>query len=231
MMIRRSTWFLLVVLAVAIGAAFYLNNRKTQQAAAATPTNAAGTTGSSTVLFSAAEGTPTDLKIQDTTGKSVEVARNGTGVWVLKAPTQAPADQASAEAAVTQLSSLRVISSVQLGFEIVGLDKPSYTMTATFSGGKSHTLKVGAETPIQDGYYTSLDGGPVRIVDKQGLDALVQLLAQPPYAVTLTPAVTVTIPAASATAAPESTATLSGSAVPEASGTPATTAPPATPTP
>ncbi len=205
-MIRRSTWIVVVLALALVAFAFYWNQRKAQQAASVTPTAVAGASGASTPLFGSAEGTPTDIKIQDSTGKSVEIARNDSGVWVLKAPTDAPADQGSAEAAATQLAALRVISSVQLGLDVVGLDKPSYTIIVT-SGGKKHTLAVGAETPIQDGYYTSLDGGPIRIVDKQGLDALFPMLSQPPYAATLTPAVTPTEPAPTVTMTPGVTET------------------------
>ena len=188
-MIRRNTWVLIVILLVLVGFSFYLKNRKSQQAAAATPTAAAGTPQS---LFAAAEGQPTDISVKDSTGKLVEIARNSAGKWVFKAPTDAEASQADAEAAATQVTSLKVLSSVPLGFDVVGLDKPSYTMSFVFSNGKSHTLAVGAETPIQDGYYASLDAGPVHIVDKQGIDALTQLLSQPPYAVTPTPPITLT---------------------------------------
>lgn len=219
-MICRSTWILLVLLVALVGFAFYLTDRKAKQQASTTPTAAPGSASSSAVLFSSAEGTPSDIKLQDLTGKSVDVARNESGVWVLKAPTDAPADQASAEAAATQVSSLRVLSSVQLGFDIVGLDKPSYTAKLTFSGGKTHALAIGAQTPIQDGYYTSLDGGPVRIVDKQGIDALLQLLTQPPYVATLTPAVTATETAAAVTATPAASDTPSAATAPAATSTP-----------
>jgi hypothetical protein len=205
-MIRRSTWIVIVLALALVAFAYYWNQRKAQQAASATPTPAAGVSGSSTLLFGADEGTPSDIKLQDSTGKAVEITRNDKGVWALKAPTDAPADQASAEAAATQLAALRVISSVQLGLEVVGLDKPAYTIIVT-SGAKSHTLAVGAETPIQDGYYTSLDGGPVRIVDKQGLDALFPMLSQPPYAMTATPEVTPTEPAPAMTDTPVPTET------------------------
>jgi hypothetical protein len=205
-MIRRSTWIVIVLALALVAFAYYWNHRKAQQASSATPTAVAGVSGSSTLLFGADEGTPSDIKLQDSTGKSVEIARNDKGVWVLKAPTDAPADQASAEAAATQLAALRVISSVQLGLDVVGLNKPAYTIIVT-SGGKNHTLAVGAETPIQDGYYTSLDGGPVRIVDKQGLEALFPMLSQPPYAVTPTSEVEPTVPAPATTETPAPTDT------------------------
>ncbi len=227
-MIRRNTWILLVILIALVGFAFYLSQRKSQQAANATPTAASGA-ATGKPLFPAADGNPTDLTVKDTTGKAVEVARNESGQWVLKAPIDAPANQGAAEAAATQLTSLRVLSNPQLGFDVVGLTQPEYTISVKFSAGKSHTLAVGAVTPIQDGYYTSLDGGAVQIVDKQGLDALVQLLSQPPYATTPTPPVAISPTATLAPATP--TAEITGtSPAPVATDTPAATAP-TTPTP
>ncbi len=228
-MIRRNTWILLVLLAALVGFAFYYTNRKAQQAAAVTPT---AEVSASKPLFDVAEGQVTDLKVEDTTGNSVEVKRNAAGEWVLNAPTEAPADQGAAEAAATQVTSLQVISSVQLGLELVGLDKPAYTMTFTFSSKKTHKLEVGALTPIQDGYYTTLDGGPVRIVDKQGIDALVELLSKPPYAVTATPEVTSTTEPPAAPAQTE-TPTVGATAVGATPGTPVptTTTTEASPTP
>ncbi|HTP00048.1 MAG TPA: DUF4340 domain-containing protein [Anaerolineales bacterium] len=196
-MIRRSTWVVLLLLLALVAFAFYWNNRKTKLAASATPTPDAGASASSKLMFSAAEGAPSDIRIQDSTGQSVEIARNGAGAWVLKAPAAGQADQAAAEAAATQLSALRIISSVQLGLDVVGLEKPAYIIVVTTGDGKSHTLNVGAQTPIEDGYYATLDGGPVQIVDKQGLDALLPLVAQPPYAATPTAVVTATAVATS----------------------------------
>jgi hypothetical protein len=188
-MIRRTTWILLFLLVVVIAGALYINDRKAKQAASATPT--AGE-GASVPLFSPSTGAPTDITVKDTTGKAVEVARNDSNTWVLKAPTSASADQAAAEAAATQVTSLRVLSSVQLDLNVVGLDKPAYTLAFTFQDGTKHTLSVGSVTPIQDGYYASLDSGPIKIVDKPGLDALIGLLTKPPYAATPTPPITET---------------------------------------
>ncbi len=221
-MIRRNTWILLVLLAIVIGAAYYLNNRKSQQASA-TPTAGAEGSSGSLPLFSTSAGSPTDITVKDTTGKTVEIARNGSGAWVLKAPTSAQADQAAAEAAATQVTSLRVLSTVQLDLNVVGLDKPAYIMAFTFTDGSKHTLNVGSETPIQDGYYTSLDNGPIKVVDKPGIDALVQLLSQPPYVATPVPPVTLTPTAETPTVQPTDT--------PIATGSPAPTSSVAAPTP
>ncbi len=230
-MIRRNTWFLLLILVALGGFAFYLGQHKAQQTASATPTAASGAAGSAP-LFASSDGNPTDIGIKDTTGKAVDVARNESGAWVLQAPTDAAANQASAEAAATQLTSLRVLASPQLGFDVVGLTQPAYMISVKFSSGKSHTLAVGAVTPIQDGYYTSLDGGTVRIVDKQGLDAIVQLLAQPPYATTPTPPVAIATTTTPVPASPTPQASESPvSPVPTETPGATAPAPSATPTP
>src|SRR5512143_109837 len=102
-MIRRNTWLLIVILLAVVAFSFYLNNRKQQEAAAATPTAAQAP---SSTLFAPDEGQPTDISVKDSTGKLVEFARNSSGKWVLKAPTDAEANQGAAEAAATQVTSL-----------------------------------------------------------------------------------------------------------------------------
>ncbi len=223
-MIRRNTWILLVLLVALVGFFFYLKNHKAQEASA-TPTPGTGA-AAETPLFSASAGAPTDITVKDTTGNAVEIARNETGAWVLKAPKNAPADQGSAEAAASQVTALRVLSSVQLDPSLVGLQKPLYIMSFKFTDGSSHTLNVGDLTPIQDGYYTTLDGGSVKVVDKAGLDALIQLLKLPPFVATETPAVALTPPPPSETP----TAVLTATPAP-ATDTPAATAPAPTATP
>jgi hypothetical protein len=50
-------------------------------------------------------------------------------------------------------------------------------------------LRVGQTTPTGSGYYVNLGGEVVHIVSKPGIDALLVLLSNPPYAFTdlLTP--------------------------------------------
>jgi hypothetical protein len=209
-MVRRNTWIILIVLVGLIGFSFYLGQSKAKQAAAATPTSGP------TALFDPSFGSPTDIRIANSSGDVVQIARDQSGKWVLKAPTAADANQASAEAAATQVGALRVLSSVDLGPDVIGLDIPSFTITVTYNGGKTHTLLVGSETPIQNGYYAQLDGGHNQVVDKAGVDALTGLLSKPPYLATLTPV-------ASATPTPEpATPTVAASATepPTATGTP-----------
>jgi hypothetical protein len=181
-MIRRNTWILIVILAALVGLGYYLKDQKAKTEAKATPTLG------SLVLFNSSEGQPGDIKIEDSSGNSVEVLKNSNNVWVVKAPKEAAADQASVEAAATQVGTLHILSNVLLGPDVVGLDKPSYIITITFPGNKTHKLTVGSATPIQDGYYSQMDGGKIQIIGKDGIDALLALLNTPPYLATATPA-------------------------------------------
>lgn len=212
-MIRRSTWIVLVVLAALVAFSIYLTNQKSKDASLPTPTEG------SAPLFPTSDGSPTDIKISAAVGNLVEIGRDQTGNWVIKSPVSVAADQAGAEAAATQVTGLRVLSDVQLGLDVVGLDKPSDTLTVTFSSGKTHTLLIGAVTPIQNGYYCQLDGGPVVVADKPGMDALLGLLTSPPYAATLTPAASSTPLPATASDTPGPTAAPAATSTPAATGT------------
>src|SRR5271157_3471238 len=209
-MIRRNTWILLVILVLLIVGAFYFNNQKKNSVSAATPN------ASQLYLFTSQDGKPTDIKIEDTTGRSVEIARNSTGAWVLKAPTADAANQGQAEAAATQLTSLNLLGNVQIGLDVVGLDKPTYIMTVTFDNAKAHKVLIGSVNPIQTGYYVQVDGGQVQVADKSGIDSLVNMLTAPPYLATLTPT------AALQTSSPIATlgAPVTTTAVPASTSTP-----------
>lgn len=180
-MIRRSTWFLIAGLLLISGFAIYLRNRQAKELIAPTPTSALSP------LFGSSLGQPTRIHVESDLGVVVGLSRTSDGRWAMQAPHAGEADQAAAEAAATQVGALRVLSTVQLEPDVIGLDKPAFTLSVSFGEGKEHTVLVGAKTPIQDGYYTRLDGGPFQIVDKAGLDALIGLLTNPPYPATPTP--------------------------------------------
>lgn len=216
-MVRRSTLVVLIILAALIAFSFYLRNQQSRQAARPMPTEG------SAALFTTADGSPTEIRLVAAAGDSVEFGRDQSGLWVVKAPLALAADQAASEAAATQVTGLRVLSNVQLGLDIVGLDTPADTLTVTFSSGKSHKLLIGSVTPIQSGYYCQLDAGPVVVVDKPGVDALLGLLTSPPYLATLTPVASATSTPALSTVPGLSATPGASTGSPEPSGTPAST--------
>lgn len=197
-MIRRSTWILLVIFAALVGLTIYLQKNKeaTQEMASTFPTPSVKT------LFSAEEGLPFRIHIEASTGETVEVARNVDNVWVLKMPIEAAADQGLVEGAASQITSLRVLNEVQLGPEVVGLDRPAYLLKISFTNGKEHEVAIGSLTPTESGYYVRVDQGQTVIVTKSGIDSLIELLKSPPYAETPTPSPTPVLPTETPTPTP-----------------------------
>jgi hypothetical protein len=174
---KRSTWIVLVVFLALVGWLVYLNQRET-------PVEEADSTPTETVeyLFSATDGLPSSIDIEARTGEQVAIERNEAGQWVLKQPIEAEANQGSAEAAATQLSTLRIISRPEVALHEAGLVGPSYVMTVKLTGGTVEVVRIGDLTPTSSGYYTNVNGSDeVLIVGKTGLDALLTLVTSPPF--------------------------------------------------
>jgi hypothetical protein len=116
------------------------------------------------------------------------VARNAENAWALILPEEAAADQGSAESAATQVTTMRILQRVpDLAPEAVGLDDPEYTLVVRFTNDVERTVEVGVLTPTESGYYARGADGEVVIVSRSSVDALLRLLANPPYLETPTP--------------------------------------------
>lgn len=180
-MIRGSTVVYIVLLLVLVGAYVYLNNRE-QPAEIELTLEPGSEVSPEAYLFTAEEGTPTSIRIESKTGETVEVARGEDGAWTLNEPDEARADQASAEAAASQVTTMRVVDTVpDVDPEIVGLQDPEYVLTVKFTGGGERTVDVGVITPTESGYYVRNHAGEIVIVSRSSIDALLGLLTNPPY--------------------------------------------------
>ena len=205
-MIRRPTVVYIIILVTLAGAYFYIKNRPQPADILVTPE----ASEQITYLFTAEEGVPTSIRIESKAGEKVEVVRDASNAWALTLPLEAKADQASAEAAAAQVTTMRILDKVpNLDPSIAGLQTPEYVLTVKFNGNVERTVNIGVVTPSESGYYVQdASGGDVQIVSKSSVDALLSLLTSPPYLETLTPSAT-------ATETPLATATLEA-------GTPAT---------
>lgn len=186
-MIRRSTVVYIVILLVLAGAYYYLNNR--EQPADIELTLEPGTEVAEAYLFTAEEGTPTSIRIESKSGETVELARGEDNAWALIEPVEAKADQAAAEAAASQVTTMRVLDTVpDVDPEIVGLRDPEYVFHVTFSSGEERTVDVGVITPTETGYYVRDMADKIVIISRSAIDSLLGLLTNPPYLETPTPA-------------------------------------------
>jgi hypothetical protein len=115
-----------------------------------------------------------------------------SGGWTLSVGSESsiPADQSVAEQAASQAQALRLVGKIDttpLDLSAFGLDKPAYICTFILANTRSAIFKIGNPTPIGNGYYVQQADGTVVIVDKAGIDSLLNLLKQPPYMFTPTP--------------------------------------------
>ncbi len=183
-MIRRSTWVLLAILALAIGAYFLITNRSSKGKTltpTATPVS---------LLITQAQGVLQSLRIVDAKGNAFQMQRDLSKSWVITAPTAGSADQGLAGAAETQVGALSIVTTLinpPADLSPLGLVVPAYTLDMGFVNGTSHRMKVGTLTPTDSGYYVLFDDGKIYVVAKSGIDSLVNLLASPPFPATATP--------------------------------------------
>ena len=102
---------------------------------------------------------------------------------MLEKPTAAEADQASAQAAASQLTALRILATVEVAPADVGLVQPSHVLTVKSSGNTQKAVRIGDLTPTESGYYAQSYGNDeIFILSKSGVDALFTMLDSPPYA-------------------------------------------------
>ncbi len=182
-MIRRSTVVYIVLLLVLAGAYYYLNNREQPADIELT----AEPTSEASYLFTAEEGIPTSIRIESRAGEIIEVTRGEDNAWTLTEPDEAQADQAAAEAAASQVTTMRIVDTVpDVDPGIVGLEDPEYILTIKFTSGEERTVDVGVITPSESGYYVR-NGEAVVIVSISAIDSLLGLLTNPPYLETPTP--------------------------------------------
>jgi hypothetical protein len=182
-MIKRPTWILLVILVLAVGAYFFIENRPSK-INASTPTATAGS-----FLITQAQGVLQSLHIVDNKGDTFQMQRDLSKAWVVTAPSSGPADQGLAGAAETQVGALSIVTTLNTPPTLsdIGLAVPADTIDLVFVNGTSHTLEIGNLTPTSSGYYVRFDGGKIYVIEKSGIDSLLNLLTNPPFPPTPTP--------------------------------------------
>jgi hypothetical protein len=178
-MVKRQTWILLALFAALAGFAIYqkYNPRSVAPDADATPP---ATVAPVEFLFPAEEGVVTSLLIESREGKTVGVER-ADNAWVLTQPVEAEADPTSVEEAASQVTALTAMSRLELDPAAAGLKSPAYTVTVGFSSGKFFIAQVGDETPTGTGYYVRKEDGSILVINKDGMDAMLNLLLFPPF--------------------------------------------------
>jgi hypothetical protein len=186
-MIKRSTWILLIILALVLVVYFVMKNQTSTTDASTTPT-----AGVNTFLITPSDGTLQVLRITDAQDHIFQMQRDTSGTWVVTLPSPGTADLALAGAAETQVGALRIVTTLDSSLNLAdaGLSTPVDTIELTFVNNLKHVIQVGNLTPTGSGYYVRFDAGNLFVVSQAGIDALLKLLTAPPFPATETPVAT-----------------------------------------
>jgi hypothetical protein len=222
---RRTTFALLIFLALLLVAAGVIQGWFVQGASRIVGHPLVPPTATSTPsvqnLWSFDSTKAVSVEISDLAqAKNVVLQRQKDGTWQITAPQVEAADTGTVESAVSQVSSLSIVTNLGLGLQasIFGIDKPHYELTLKTSTD-THILEIGSATPTGSGYYVREKGDSrILIVNKTSLDSVIAFLSQLPLPATPTPA-----ESATPTVAPSATPAETGMATappPAVTGTP-----------
>jgi len=177
-MIRRTTWILVLVFAGLVSLIWLVpwwqgRNPQVTPTAIATPS----------AVFE--EGTVTWMTLQAPDGKVVVVEKDAeVDQWTVKQPAGLIFDPNQVESAMTALegSNVQTTLAEQPPQEVMGLDKPAFTITLMLRDGAERVIKVGSATPTGSGYYTQIGSQPAFVIGKSSIDPILDLLTagQPP---------------------------------------------------
>lgn len=191
---NRSNLAVLVSLALVAGIAYWLALNPAVGEEEATPSPPATQTGT---LWPLSASEITSFEITDmTTGDAIRLERIQTAVveepqWIMTEPSDSLADQVQAGAAVSGIANLivsRVLTEID-GLAPYGVQSPLYTLIVTVEGSETPLVaRIGTTNPGDSAYYVQRAGeNYVSLVNKAGVDALIDLIATPPYQPTPTP--------------------------------------------
>jgi hypothetical protein len=181
-MIRRNTWIVLAIFVVLVGVYWLVQRQPDDEAVTGNPTavpQSVFITGSETIQA---------VRLEDSSGRIVQIEIDNQGNWSLSEPETVAADQQRATTLVTQVSNLRSLAVIETppAPDVVGLATPAYLLTITTSNGGRQVAKIGSLTPTSSGYYVEPGGGPLMVIAKGSIDGLVSNLDDPPIAPTPT---------------------------------------------
>jgi hypothetical protein len=171
-MIRRSTWILLAIFIVGVGAVFYLDKY---------PISSASVTPTATLLPPLFNNVSYDnlvmIEIQNNSGSAIQLKRNPDKTWGFTNIQGKSPDQGKVQELLFTLTGLTVTEGLNgsIALESVGLTTPTNTITLQDETGTKNILRIGAATSIGSGYYVQVNQNNPEIIDKTTIDNLIGL--------------------------------------------------------
>ena len=189
-MVRRSTWILLVILAILVGFTWLFQRYqadKTDNTATATPTIALVN------IYDLIGKQVNQVDLSDSTGDKVVFNRNAeSGQWSITNIPVEPVDSFQIESNLVQLFAISAQETLTQTppLESIGLVTPAYSISMMTANGETINTYVGSITPIGSGYYLRVGSGPIIVVDKHVMEDVLNMLINPPLVAIPTPEIT-----------------------------------------
>jgi hypothetical protein len=173
-MFRRTTWVLLTVFILLFALTILVEKKPSLTAGLKTPT----ATAFPKLLGDFSSKKIQNIEITPPTGEPYTVKKNDDQSWII--PNQSrPVDSGKVEELLTSLASLNIYTILDSGVskDAIGLTKSPIIIAYKTSDGSDKTIKIGQITSTQSGYYVQIDDNNPVVVDKSGLDAVINLLS------------------------------------------------------
>lgn len=174
-MIRRSTWIVLIVFIVLLGALLFWQQSNFSQQAEPTATPR-------TKVFDFDLDQMVAFSVANADGEQVSFAKADDGTWTLVQPEGELDPAAGFETKLNLFGAMRAMNVLESPPQMdeIGLDKPAYKVRISLNDGSESTLLVGSETPTGSGYYVHLDGGQVLVIERSTINDVTGLIDTPP---------------------------------------------------
>lgn len=173
-MIRRSTWIIIAVFALSLGALWYLEWSPAKEARM-TPTP----TTMPRLLESIDINKIVQIEVIRTKGDNLVLKKNPDRTWSFGDRPGILVDQGQAELLTSSLFSLNIKSSLgdNIAMSAIGLDTATSTIKLVTSSGSPNYLHIGKINPINNGYYVRFNDLKPVLVDNYALDEIISLLS------------------------------------------------------
>jgi len=169
-MIRRTTWIILAIFVVLLGAAWYLLRVKP-----ASPTPVSTTPPPAKLLAGLTADQIKAIKYIDNQGIQVSLIQQSNNQWVQESSSNTPLTPGNIQEIIAQLLDMNILTELTTPppASAVGLDKPTTSLIITTD--KDIVFSIGNLTPLGNGYYVQVSQGNPTIIDKPTVDNLVEL--------------------------------------------------------
>jgi hypothetical protein len=173
--IRKPAWIAIVIFIVLAALTLFLEKRGDSL-----PFNQKTSTPTiyKVVLHSENEITRVTLKTQD---QEIVVIKDTNLGWKVISPANNADGAGIFQEKLSEILSLKVyrLLSSNTSDELLGLNKqPTLDILLEYSGGQKDTIIIGAQTPIESGYYARLQNGEAVILNKISVENILDIFNQ-----------------------------------------------------